>query len=201
MTINKQPNPDIAVFQYRQPDGSSGISRDTLTIYYNMMVRDRTLHKTFYSGSVVHLHEFIKFVRSANIDFFSIHTKHTGADMDMEWGTPDEAVYIPSGMFWLSNRGFYISHIHSCFFRERWGAATDIMRSVISHLLDIKTPTGNHMFNTLRTSIPATNHLAIRWAKSVGFVELKPHIPYGAYISHTGNLVDLVELYITKQAR
>ena len=90
--------------------------------------------------------------------------------------SPDQRFFFtfkdkrPLGLWWLNGFAPKSCWLHYAFFREAWGRDTiRTGRAVTDYLLNLREQNGCHVFNVIKGQTPATNPLAVRALKLMGF--------------------------------
>ncbi len=146
----------IEIIPMVEGNGPANFSDLFLGQVFRRIVREESLHKLFYDGSVRDTRDFRKFIHNPENEIFFVRSH-------------DKEV----GFFWLNHfrqKAFFINY---CFYREYWGeAALKIGNTCIEHLFTGKDPDGDFLVDVLLGLTPANNKLAVSFLLKSGMTIL-----------------------------
>lgn len=137
---------------------------------YGLMVRDKTVDRAFYDGSVSSPYDFLSLVINRQrcqlfVVYRKVHRK------------------VPVGMAWLTNFEARWARVHFCVFREGWGKDIfEIGWFGIREIFNLNEPgtSGRPRFHGLTGLTPTENTRAIRFIEKLGF-QRGGILPFGWY--------------------
>ena len=143
---------DFRVIPYLPLDGILPLRDSHVLAFWAAMVRDGTVRRVFFDGSVTTAGQFLeKAKRADNLFFFCF-------DGDR-----------PAAVCWLDSMSGTRAHIHFCVFKETWGqAAKALGKMVLKTIGGMRTSTGAPLLGMVLGVTEASNALAVRFAKSIG---------------------------------
>ncbi len=145
---------------------------------YRRLVREETVYKIFYDGSVRNTNDFIKFIRDKKNELFFV--EYDGKEV---------------GFFWLTKFREKSAFINYCFYKRFWGEkALHISKSCIGFLFNRIDAYGDHILDVLLGLTPVTNKLAITFLLKNG-MKVIGKIPGMLYDFREEKTVDAVFSY------
>ncbi|MBU0481543.1 MAG: hypothetical protein KKG47_10605 [Proteobacteria bacterium] len=168
----------IEVVPLHEKDGQSNFTDQILGQVFRRIVREDTLNKLFYDGSVRNTRDFRKFMRNPENEIFFVNFNGREA-----------------GFFWLNHfrqKSFFINY---CLYKEFWGeAGLTISNLCIEHLFKRKDADGDFLVDVLLGLTPANNKLAVNFLLQ-NEMSILGKVPGFLYDSATGETVDGVFSY------
>jgi hypothetical protein len=168
----------IEVIPMYEENGRSNFSDKILGQVFRRMVREESIYKIFYDGSVRNTRDFRKFMRNPDNEIFFVTFK--GKEV---------------GFFWLSNfrqKSFFINY---CIYKEFLGeTALTISNICIDHILKRTNSDGEFLVDVLLGLTPANNKLAVNFLLKNDMTILGK-VPGFLYDSTTGETVDGIFSY------
>ena len=164
---------DFRVIPYLPLDGIFPLRDSQVLAFWSAMVRDGTVTRVFFDGSVTDGAQFLaKAKRTDNLFFFCFDGS------------------VPAAVCWLDSFSPGRAHIHFCVCRAAWGnAAKALGRLVLKTIGDMRDGSGATIFRMVLGVTEASNSLAVRFAKSVGLTKCG-HIPGYLWNAHLQQNVD-----------
>jgi hypothetical protein len=145
---------------------------------YRRIVRERTVYKTFYDGSVQNTRDFVDFVKSDKNKFFIVNYRGKEA-----------------GFFWLTEFVAKTAFINYCLFNEFWGKeGWKISNKCLDIILNQKDKHDEHKIDVLLGLTPATNKLAMKFLVKNG-MKVIGRVPKLVFDYNEGAKVDGVLAY------
>lgn len=146
---------DFRIVPYLPLDGILPLRDSHVLEFWAAMVRDGTVRRVFFDGSVTTAGQFLEKVKRAdNLFFFCF-------DGDR-----------PAAVCWLDSMAGHRAHIHFCVCKETWGqAAKALGKLVLKTIGSMKTNDGRPFLGMVLGITEADNALAIRFAKSIGLTK------------------------------
>lgn len=149
-----------------------------LSQIYRRIVRERTVYKTFYDGSVQNTRDFINFVKSDKNRFFFVNYQGKEA-----------------GFFWLTEFVAKTAFINYCLFNEFWGKEGYLIGSkCLDMILHQKEPHDEYKIDVLLGLTPVTNKLAMNFLVKNG-MKVIGRVPKLVLDHNEGAKVDCVFAY------
>ncbi len=146
----------VSLIPFCRLDGSPHFSDIHLAQVFRRIVREETVSRVFYDGSIVNTSDFIRFFKNHDREIFFV--EHNGREV---------------GFFWLEKFRHKTSFINYCFYREYWGEnALHISRVSIDFLFERKDCHGEFLIDMLLGLTPSTNKLAIKFLLKNGMTVL-----------------------------
>ena len=168
----------IEVIPMYQEYGQSNFSDKKLGEVFRRIVREESVYKLFYDGSVRNTRDFRKFMRNPDNEIFFVTCK--GKEV---------------GFFWLNHfrqKSFFINY---CLYRDFWGeSALTISNICIDHILKRTNTEGEFLVEVLLGLPPANNKLAVNFLLKNDMTILGK-VPGFLYDSTTGETVDGIFSY------
>ncbi len=167
----------IEIIPLNEMNGQSNFSDKILGQIFRRIVREESLNKLFYDGSIRNTRDFRKFMRSPDNEIFFVTINGKEA-----------------GFFWLSHfrqRSFFINY---CVYREFWGEALMISNACIDHIFKRKNSDGDFIVDVLLGLTPANNRLAVNFLLKNDMTILG-RVPGFLFDSSTGETVDGIFSY------
>lgn len=128
-------------------DGTPNFSDSSLTQVFRRIVREGSVAKIFYDGSVRNSADFIRFARTRENELFFV--AYDGRD---------------AGFFWLTRFRHKAAFITYCLYKEFWGdEGLLISRECLEFIFTRKDGHGEHLFEILLGLTPANNKLAVKF--------------------------------------
>lgn len=137
----------LDIIPFHEKNGGRNFSNDYLSQTFRRIVREETMKKLFYDGSVRNTTDFIKFFRDGEKEIFFV--EYDGKEV---------------GFFWLNKFRHKSAFINYCFYKEFWGEkALEISKQTIDFAFSRKNSEGEHLTDVLLGLTPANNKLAIQF--------------------------------------
>jgi hypothetical protein len=137
----------IEVSPMYEENGRSNLSKEVLGQVFRRIVREESVYKIFYDGSVRNTRDFRKFMRNPDNEIFLVSFNGKEA-----------------GFFWLNHfrqKSFFINY---CLYREFWGeTALTISTICIGHIFKRTNSDGEFLVDVLLGLTPANNKLAVNF--------------------------------------
>jgi hypothetical protein len=145
---------EFTLIPYVKVEGQWTASYSFIHGLWCKMVRDGTVHRVFYGGSVKNVGEFV--------DWLKLPSNHVLLALDKDASTP-------LGFCWLNGvedrRGWF----GFCLFSETWGKdAIKLLEAMRDYWMGMKDENGQYVFHILLGVTPVTNRLALMAMKSIG---------------------------------
>ena len=167
-----------------EENGSPNFSDILLAQLFRRIVREDTLDKIFYDGSIRNTNDFIQFFRNSEHEIYFVEYK--GKEV---------------GFFWLNSFKHKSAFINYCFYKEFWGdKALKISRLTIEFIFQRKDQHDEHLVDVLLGLTPASNKLAIKFLLKNGMTTIGK-IPGLLYDASTGAIVDGILSYKQRQEK
>lgn len=168
----------IALMPLSEKKNSSALSDTFLGQVFRRIVREESVYKLFYDGSVRDTRDFIEFMRNPENEIFFVN--QNGKEV---------------GFFWLGNFRQKSYFINYCFYKEFWGdAAQAISRVCIDFIFKRKNAHGDYLVDVLLGLTPANNKLAVKFLLKNGMTILGK-VPGFLYDSIEDKTVDGIFSY------
>lgn len=169
---------DIAITKYCPEGDGYNISDRHLAQIYRRVVREKTIHKTFFDTRVENTKDFLSYFKAENLDFYLV--SYNGQE---------------SGFFWLKKFLPRASFITYCFYRSFWGEHTlEISKACIDYIFGRKNEHDDPEIDILMGLTPASNKLALKFLAKNG-MKIVGNIPNLIWDDQKGKLVDGVLSY------
>ncbi len=170
------------VVPFRSEDGTPNLSDTHLAQVFRRLVREETLNRVFYDGSIGNTTDFIDFFHNQENEIFF-----------------GRAGGQEAGFFWLNrfrHRSYFITY---CFYREFWGRqALAISRATLDYLFSRTDVHGEHRIETLLGLTPASNKLAVKFMLRNNMT-IVGRVPGFLFDRHLGRRVDGILSYCQRQ--
>jgi hypothetical protein len=146
----------LSIIPFYDNDGAPNFSNNSLAQVFRRIVREDSVAKIFYDGSVRNSADFIRFVRNRENELFFV--SYEGRD---------------AGFFWLNRLRSKAAFITYCLYKDFWGdEALLISRKCIEFLFAGKNGHGEHRIDVLLGLTPANNKLAVKFLLKNGMTVL-----------------------------
>jgi hypothetical protein len=137
----------LSIVPFYDKDGTSSFSDTFLAQVFRRIVREESVSKIFYDGSIQNSAEFIRFAKNRENEIFFVG--YDGRD---------------AGFFWLNRFRRKAAFITYCLYKDFWGdEGLLISRKCIDFLFARKDDHGEHRLDVLLGLTPANNKLAIKF--------------------------------------
>ena len=137
----------LSIVPFYDKDGTPNFSDTSLAQVFRRIVREESVTKIFYDGSVRNSADFICFVRNRENELFFVG--YDGRE---------------AGFFWLNRLRRKAAFITYCLYKDFWGdEALLISRKCIEFLFARKDVHGEHRIDVLLGLTPANNKLAVKF--------------------------------------
>ena len=168
----------IEIITMYEKKGRPNFSDSFLGQVFRRIVREESVYKLFYDGSVRNTRDFRIFMRNPDNEIFFV--KSNGKEV---------------GFFWLNNfrhKSFFINY---CFYKEFWGeTALTISNICIDHIFERTDSDGEFLVEVLLGLTPANNKLAVNFLLQNGMTILGK-VPGFLYDSNKDETVDGIFSY------
>lgn len=152
----------ITLFPYAEVDGVRNIPDSVMRELYAEMGDLADL--AFYDGSVQDSFSFLEFVKRPGV---------------LTWIVCQDKT--PVAIIWFTEFRMTTAYMHYCFFESvSTFSKVKIGREVLRQTLEMKTPGGEYVFETILGLTPADNKGAVKFARAIG-MEPVGIIPNGTY--------------------
>ena len=146
----------LSIIPFYDNDATANFSDTSLAQAFRRIVREESVTKIFYDGSVRNSADFIRFVRNRENELFFVSHDNREA-----------------GFFWLNRFRGKATFITYCLYKDFWGdEALLISRKCIEFLFARKDSHGEHLIDVLLGLTPATNKLAVKFLLKNGMTVL-----------------------------
>lgn len=173
----------LEIISFNEKDDKQRYSDKYLAQVFRRIVREETIYKVFYDGSVRNTNDFINFFRGKEKDLF--FAEYNGKEV---------------GFFWLKpfmNNSAFISY---CFYKDFWGdKAMQISKECIEYLLNHKDEHGQYTLDILMGLTPASNKLAIQFLLKNG-MSIMGRIPNMLYDVNEDAMVDGIFSFLQRNS-
>jgi len=150
---------------------------------WRLLEESGTLKMVFYSGGIRNDEEFLKYVRSDNIHFYSLY--YDG---------------VEAGFVWLNEMRERSARIHFTGFKNVYGKrAIRIGRFALSRILTQKNMNGTFLLDVVYGFTPKSNSLAVKFIQKIGAV-IRGDYPHGSYNAFTQTSEDAVFSTATRES-
>lgn len=171
----------VEVWPFLGPDGMKNFTGKYLGLVYRRIVREESVYKIFYDGSVKNTHDFKKFAQDKENELFFV--KYKGRD---------------AGFFWLNRFRQKTAFITYCLYKEFWGKdALAISKLCIEFIFERKNSFGEHLVDVILGLTPANNKLAIKFLLK-NDMTIMGRLPGALRDAHENITVDGVFSYICR---
>ena len=156
----------LSIMPFYNEDRTANFSDNSLAQVFRRIVREESVAKIFYDGSVRNSADFIRFVRNRENEVFFV--TYEGRE---------------AGFFWLNRFRRKAAFITYCLYKNFWGAdALLISRECIEFLFTRKDGHGEYLIDVLLGLTPANNKLAVKFLLKNGMTVLGkvPDLVYDA---------------------
>lgn len=156
--LGRAPHPKkgVEIISFHENSNSLKFSDKYIAQIYRRIVREDTVNKVFYDGSVRNSADFIDFFRDKTIELFLV--EYDGKE---------------TGFFWLNTFAQKSAFVTYCFYKAFWGEkALEISKSCIKFIFSRKNSHGEHLYDVLLGLTPANNKLAIKFLLKNGMTVL-----------------------------
>ncbi len=169
---------ELEVMPFLDKNGGPNFSDSHISQAFRRIVREETLYRIFYDGSVNNTLDFTRFIKDSNCKIFFV--KYDGKD---------------AGFFWLSGFKQKSAFINYCFYRDFWGdKALKISELCVNHIFRMRNTQGTHIYDVLLGLTPGNNKLAIHFLLKNGMTIIGK-VPGMLYDCRTDKTVDAVFSY------
>lgn len=154
----------LEILSFYQEDNTPLFSDMHLAQIFRRIVREETLHDTFYDGYVRNTKDFVKFVKNNEMYFVKLDREDVG-------------------FFWLSKFSQKSSFVTYCLYKKFWGKkALTISKFCIDFILNRRDSRGEYLLDVVLGLTPTTNKLAIKLLMKIGMTVVGkiPGILYNA---------------------
>jgi len=171
----------LSIMSFYDKDGTPNFSDNSLAQVFRRIVREESVTKIFYDGSVRNSADFIRFVRNRENEIFFV--AYDGRE---------------AGFFWLNRFRRKSAFISYCLYKDFWGdEALLISRECIEFIFDRKDGHGEHLIDVLLGLTPANNKLAVKFLLKNGMT-VSGKVPGLLYDASTEATVDGIFSYIQR---
>ncbi|MBU0729790.1 MAG: hypothetical protein KKE17_04230 [Proteobacteria bacterium] len=171
-------NKGIDIIPFYENDGTQNFSDRYMAQVFRRIVREETIYKVFYDGSVRNTTDFIEFFRDKGIEMFFVEFNGKEA-----------------GFFWINKFKNKSAFINYCYYRDFWGGdSLEISKLTIEFIFGRKNLHGEHLVDVLLGLTPANNKLAIQFLLKNGMTIIGK-VPGMLYDSGEGINVDGIFSY------
>ena len=169
---------EVEVVPMYEESGQSNFSDKKLGQVFRRIVREESVYKLFYDGSVRNTRDFRKFMRNRDNEIFFVTFR--GKEV---------------GFFWLNHFRQKSYFINYCLYREFWGEnALTISNICIDHVLKRTDSDGAFLVDVILGLTPANNMLAVNFLLK-NEMTILGKVPGFLYDSTTGETVDGIFSY------
>lgn len=182
MINEKKVDGEIVLLPYVEVNGTRTITDEKIRTMFLTMLWQNLVKKVFSDGSVTKGEEFLAIMKSpANYPVFV----RIGNEL--------------YGFMWLNNVMDNHACAHICFLREIWGEkAVEAAKKILDYWFSFSIK-DSKIFDVLIGYIPVTNQVAIRFAKSIGFVQVG-EIPFLCFDAESKKNVSAMLTYKIREA-
>jgi hypothetical protein len=146
----------LSIMPFYDKDGTAYFSDTFLAQVFRRMVREESVAKIFYDGSIQNSADFIRFAKNRENELFFVF--YDGRE---------------AGFFWLNRFRGKAAFIAYCLYKDFWGdEALLISRKCIEFLFARKDVHGEHRIDVLLGLTPANNKLAVKFLLKNGMTVL-----------------------------
>jgi hypothetical protein len=171
----------LSILPFYDKDGTSYFSDTSLAQVFRRMVREESVAKIFYDGSIQNSADFIRFAKNRENELFFVF--YDGRE---------------AGFFWLNRFRGKAAFIAYCLYKDFWGdEALLISRKCIEFLFARKNDHGEHRLDVLLGLTPANNKLAVKFLLKNGMI-VSGKVPGLLYDAGTEATVDGILSYIQR---
>lgn len=137
----------LSIMPFYNKGGAANFADNSLAQIFRRIVREESVAKIFYDGSVRNSADFIRFVRNRENEIFFV--SYEGRE---------------AGFFWLNRFRRKAAFITYCLYKNFWGAdAFLISRECIEFIFARKDGHGEYLIDVLLGLTPANNKLAVKF--------------------------------------
>ena len=173
---------NLTLIPYAAEDNTINLPDSYLAQVFRRMVREETVRKVFYDGSITNTMDFIKLFRNPDNEFFFV-----------------EQAGRETGFFWLNRFRHRSAFINYCFHREFKGQqALAISQACLDFLLSRKDAHGDHCTDVILGLTPASNRLAVIFLQMNGMTIIG-RVPRFLYDASKDATVDGIFSYKQRQ--
>lgn len=174
----------VEIVPFLGPAGTQNFTEKYLGQVYRRIVREESVYKIFYDGSVNNTYDFKRFATNKENELF--FPKFKGRDV---------------GFFWLNRFRQKTVFITYCLYKEFWGTdALTVSKVCIDFIFERKDPFGQHQVDVILGLTPANNKLAIKFLLSNNMV-IMGKLPAAVHDVHKNTTVDGVFSYIQRNGK
>ena len=164
-------------------DSTLNFSEKYMAQIYRRIVREETVHKIFYDGSVTNTNDFIEFIKNKENEIYFV--EYDGDEV---------------GFFWLNKFRQKSAFITYCFYKSFKGEkALKISKLCIEFLFDRTDSHGEYVLDVLLGLTPSNNKLALKFLHKNGMTILGK-IPGFLYDYFIDKKIDGIFSYIQRNS-
>lgn len=171
----------LDIIPFYGKNGAQNFSNEHLAQVFRRIVREETMKKLFYDGSVRNTTDFIRFFRDPEKEIFFV-----------EYDSKEV------GFFWLNKFRHKSAFINYCFYKEFWGEkALKVSKQTIVFIFGRKDKDGEHRTDVLLGLTPTNNELAIQFLLKNGMT-VSGKVPGFLYDAIEETTVDGIFSYLQR---